>query len=321
MAVYFFYGEEDFNIDLEINKMRSKLNQDFLSMSYQFLDNPEFPVLINALRTIPMMFGRMLVVADIFNYYFSDDYNFDDKELTEIENALNNASEELDIVFVVRIPRGSNKKIDSRRKLTKILSKFSTKEFPQFSIFKTAEIAAWIKSRAKEKDLNIKEDAANLLIEQIGTNLLQFDKELDKLKLIAFPEKTITKKMVEENCTSNQDLFNITNYIMKGEMGKALLEYKQLLDVKYPLEIISAVQTMLRQWIIIKAKSKSPIQEIMKLTGIRSDYRVQKLKEDLRNVSLKDLVRLKENLFNVEYKIKSGQIIDMESEVECAFIR
>ena len=42
MAVYLFYGDEDYNIELEIEKMRSKLNPDFLSMSYQTLDNPDY---------------------------------------------------------------------------------------------------------------------------------------------------------------------------------------------------------------------------------------------------------------------------------------
>ena len=62
MTVYFYYGEEDFNIELEIEKMKSKLNQDFIAMNFQNLDNPEYTELITALRTPPMMFGDMLIV-------------------------------------------------------------------------------------------------------------------------------------------------------------------------------------------------------------------------------------------------------------------
>ena len=80
------------------------------------------------------------------------------------------------------------------------------------------------------KDLSIKDDATELLIEQIGNNLRQFDGELDKLKLIAYPEKTITKKMVEDIAISNQDLFNITEMIIKNQKDKALLEFKKLTD-------------------------------------------------------------------------------------------
>lgn len=321
MAVYFFYGEEDFNIDLELDKMRSKLNPDFLSMSYKSLDNPDFEDLITALRSSPMMFGESLTVIDIYNYFFANGFNFEDKQLDEIEFALENNQEANNIVFIVRIPRNDNKKIDSRRKLFKLLSKFNAKEFTQFSPFKTAELSTWIKNRAKSKDIQIQDDAILILIEQIGTNLRQLDSELDKLKLSAYPEKKVTTKMVEENCIANQDLFHITNYIMKGEKGRAVLEFKKLLNIKYPLEILSALQTMIRQWVIIKAKSSASIQDVMRMSGIRNEYRIQNLKKDLKNISLKDLVCLKENLYDVECKIKSGQSISPEMEVELALIR
>ena len=321
MAVYFFYGEEDYNIEIELNKLRSKLNPDFLSMSYKNLDNPKFDDLINALRVTPMMFGSSLTVIDIERYFSSDDIKFDDKELAEIESSLENVQDNVDIVFVVKIPRDSGKKLDSRRKLYKILSKFNVQEFPQFSPFKQAELSAWIKSKAKEKKLKINDDAITVLIEQIGTNLRQFDGELEKLKLVAYPENNVTKQMVIDNCISNQDLFNITSYIMHGEKGKALLEFRKLTVTKFPLEILSAMQTMIRQWVIIKAKASSSVQEVMKLTGIRNEYRIQNLKKDLKNISVKDLVNLKNNLYEAEYKIKSGLALDIESEVELALIR
>ena len=319
MAVYFFYGEEDFNIDLELSNMRSKLNPDFLSMSCKNLDHPDFEDLITALRSAPMMFGNSLCIINVSNYFFSNDYNFEDSQIDDISNALENNQDGIDIVFIVIIPRDEGRKIDTRRKLFKVLSKYNAKEFQPLSPFKTAEISAWIKNRAKDKKLKINDDAISVLIEQIGTNLRQFDGELEKLKLAAYPENVVTKKMVEDNCISNEDLFNITNYLMRNEKDKAILEYKQLLDKKHPLEIISALQTMIRQWIIVK--SKSSVQEIMALTGIRSDYRVKILKEELKTLSLKDLVKLKENLFDVEYRIKSGKVLDMESEVEIALVR
>jgi hypothetical protein len=59
----------------------------------------------------------------------------------------------------------------------------------------------------------------------------------------------------------------------------------------------------------------------MDITGIRSDYKIKIMKNDLKSVTLKDLVNLKENLYDVEYRIKAGKVLDMESEVEIALIR
>lgn len=321
MAVYFFYGDEDFNIETEIEAMRSKLNPDFIAMSFQCLDNPEYNELITALRTPPMMFGDMLVIINADKYFLSNKNFFEDSELEDIEDALKNNPESLNIVFVVKLPRDENKKLDSRRKLYKILNKFNSKEFPTFKTYKTQEISNWIKQRARKKDLLLKEDAIELLIEQIGNNLRQFDGELDKLKLIAYPEKTVTKKMVEDITISNQDLFNITELIMKNEKDKALLEFKKLTDKKHPLEILAAIQTMLRKWIILKTKSSttSPA-ELSKLTG-QHEFVIKQSLAKLKNTKTSDLVKLKQNLYDAECKIKSAEALDIISEVECALIR
>ena len=321
MAIYFYYGDEDFNLDLEIESMKSKLNQDFIAMNYQSLDNPEYPELITALRTPPMMFGDMLIVINSDKYFLSQKNFFEDKELEDIEDALKNNPESLNIVFVVKLPRDEGKKLDTRRKLYKILSKYNSKEFATFKTYKTAEISAWIKNHAKkQKDLVLNDDAIELLIEQIGNNLRQFDGELDKLKLMAYPQKTVTRKMVEEIAISNQDLFNITEFIMKNEKDKALMEFQKLTDKKHPLEILSAIQTMLRKWIIIKTKSSISTMELSKLTGMH-EFVVKQTLAKLKNTKVSDLVNLKQNLFNVECKIKSAEALDIISEVEVALIR
>ena len=320
MAVYFFYGDEDFNIELEIEDMKSKLNPDFISMSFQVLDNPEYSELSTALRTPPMMFGNMLVVINSEKYFLSNKNFFEDSELEDIEDALKNNPEGLDIVFVVKLPRDENKKLDSRRKLYKILSKYNPKEFPSFKTYKTAEISSWIKLRAKKKGLSLKDDALELLIQHIGNNLREFDGELDKLKLLAYPEKTVTKKMVEEIAISNEDLFNLADLIMVNKKDLALLEFKKLLDKKHPLEILSALQTMIRRWIILKIKSNLSTFELSKLTG-QHEFVVKQTLQKLKNTKVADLVKLQQNLFETEYKLKSAESIDLISEVECAIIR
>ena len=321
MTVYFFYGDEDFNIDAEIDNLRSKLNPDFISMNYQILDNPNYSNLINTLRTPPMMFGDMLIVINSEKYFSSQKNFFDDKELEDIEDALTNNPESLNIVFVCKLVRNENKKLDSRRKLFKILNKFNAKKFPTFKTYKVAEISAWIKNRAKKKDISLKEDAIELLIEFLGNDLRQFDRELDKLKLIAYPEKIVTKKMVEEIAISNQDLFNITELILLNKKDKALLEFKKLIDKKHPLEILAAIQTMLRKWIILKTKSTthSPL-ELSKITGLH-EFIVKQTLAKLKQTTASELVNLKTNLYNAECKIKSAESLDLITEVEIALIR
>ncbi len=318
MAVYFFYGDEDFNIEKEIANLKKGLDKNFLEMSFKTYDNPKFPELISVLRTQPMMFGKMLVVINCLDYFTK---TFDDKQIKEIEGAIEGNGENLDVAFVATLPRDSGKKLDSRKKLFKILAKQNAKECATIPTYKTAELEDWVKKSAKSKSLKINPDAVTALISQVGNNLRQLDGELEKLRLMCYPDKPATKEMVKEICISNEDLFAFSDYLMVGEKDKALLEYRKLLEKKYPLEILSTLQTMLRRWIVIKAKSSelSPF-ELGKLIG-QHEYVVKLTLQKLKKTNLKDLVRMKKNLTEAEYRIKSGQSFDVEDEVENAFMQ
>ena len=318
MAVYFFYGDEDFNIEKEIDKLKKGLDKNFLEMSFKTYDNPKFPDLISVLRSQPMMFGKMLVVINCIDYFTK---TFDDKQIKEIEGAIENNNENLDIAFVAALPRDGGKKLDSRKKFFKILAKQNSKECASIPTYKTAELEDWVKKSAKSKSLKINPDAAAALVSQVGNNLRQLDGELDKLALMCYPDKAATKEMVKDICISNEDLFAFSDFLMAGEKDKALLEYRKLLEKKYPLEILSTLQTMLRRWIVIKAKASelTPF-ELGKLTG-QHEYVVKLAIQKLKKTDLKDLVQLKKNLTNAEFKIKSGQSFNVEEEVENAFMQ
>jgi DNA polymerase-3 subunit delta len=318
MAIYFFYGEEDFDIENEVNKLKKGLDKNFLEMSFKTYDNPKFPDLISILRSQPMMFGKMLIIINCLDYFSKA---FEDKEMKEIEFAIENNNENLDIVFVAQLPRNEGKKLDSLKKFFKLLSKQNSKEFAVIPSYKTAELEARITKMAKEKGLKLDKDGMTSIISQIGNNLRQIDKELEKLKLFAYPKDVVTSQMVREICISNEDLFAFSDFLMENHKDKALLEYRKLLDTHYPLEILSVLQTMMRRWIILKARGKSASpMELSRMTGMH-EYVVKLNLQKLKNTALKDLVRLKQNLTDAEYRIKAGLALDVEKEVENAIFR
>lgn len=319
MSIYFFYGDEDYNIELEINKLKKKLlDKNFASMNFKTADNPKFADLISLLRTQPMMFGTQMIVINCQNYFTK---TFEDNELEEISKALEDNPETLCIIFVALLPRNESKKIDTRKKIYKAITKYATsQEFPTFKSYKTDEISNWINKEAKKLEITVEKDAALTLIEQVGNNLRELAKELEKLKLLAYPEKKITKKMIKEICISNEDLFAFSDLILKGDKAKALLEFRGLLDKKHSLEILSALHTILRKWILIKLKSKEmPLFELSKLTG-QHEFVIKKTLEKMENTPLKDLIKLKQNLIQTEFKIKSGQSVSYIDEIENAFL-
>ncbi len=321
--IYFFYGDEEFNISNEIKKFKEKLDKNFIEMSYKNYSNPKFPDLVAILKTQPMMFGNMLIEINCLSYLSgkSEDKGFDDKQLEQIKDALENCPENLDIIFTAQLPPDSQKKIDKRKKFFKLLSKYNSKEFLQIPSYKTAELETWIKQQAKSKELNLTNEVASEILIQIGSNLRLLDSELEKLKIYA-GKNSVTKQMVNEICVTNEDLFVFADYLGAGDKMKALIEYKKLLVKKHPLEILSVLHTLLHSKIQIKAySSKYSPDEIAKLTNMHP-YRVKIEIQKLKNTSLKTLVKLKQNLTDAEYRLKSGQAtLELDKEVEIAILQ
>jgi DNA polymerase-3 subunit delta len=327
MSVYFFYGDEDYLIDLELKKAKLSLDSNFAGMNFAEYTYDErdkrngigFSDLVPILCSQPMMFGNMIIVINCRNLLSA---SLDDNQLKELADALENNSAGVDIYFIAKFSKDDKtKKPDSRKKIYKILSKYNTKEFATIPTYKTAELTEWINKFAKERGVTVPQDVALTMIESIGNNLRQYNTELGKLQLVAYPETKITKEMIKEICISNEDLFNLTDYLIAGKKGEALSEMRKLLVTKHPLELLAPLQTMIKQWIVLKINSKKMSAfELSKITRLH-EFVVKKTLEKMKNTSIKTLVTLRENLIEAEYKIKTGQSVDVAEELENAIIR
>lgn len=322
--LYFFFGQEEFNIELEIEKQKSKvLDKTFSAANYRIYNNPSFQELVEILQTAPLMFGKVLSVINCEKYFFDikGKVNFDDKELKVLDEVLQNIPDALTVIFVCKIPRDEVKKIDTRRKIYKIISKYSKSvEFPEFKPYQK-EYVAWVQKRVKEKELFASSDTVSFIIERLGTNLRVVDNELEKLKLALYPDKNIKKEDVEKICTSTQDIFLLTDYILLGKRDLALNEYKKLCREKHYLEISAVLQTNFSRLLGLKvdALSMSPI-EISRKTGMH-EFLVKKQLDKIRNVPADRLIKIRKNLLDAEFRIKTGDMQFGDLAIELAILR
>ncbi len=326
--IYFFYGDEEFYISNAVKELKSGLDKEFVEMSYKEFSNPKFPDLIAAVSSQPMMFGKMLIVIDCINYFKNSERNdekssFDDEQLKHLEQILNNCPENLDIVFRAVINPDAQKKttIDKRKKIFKLLSKFETKEFNRFLWYETDKYENWIIHQGNSKDLVVSKDVASMILARVGQNLRMLDVELDKLKTYVGNKKPTTDD-VKLICVNNEDLFTFVDLIVSGNMPKALEEYQKLLMTRHPLQILSSLHTTLHKKIQLKAfaakYSQPQAAQMLKI----HPYKLKIELEEMKNVPLKSLVKLKENLADAEYRIKSGKSdLTPEREVEYALLR
>ena len=321
--LYFFYGQEEFLIELELQKLKSKVvDKAFAATNCRMYDNPKFQELVDILRTPSLMFGNVFAVINCKKYFFDikGKINFDDKELKEIEACIQTMPETLHIAFVCEIDRDSTKKIDTRRKLYKILDKYAqSKEFPEFKSYQK-ELASWIQKQSKSKDIFLSSDVTQFLIERLGTNLRVINNELDKLKLAIYPVKAVKKEDIKNVCNSSEDIFVLTDYILNGEKDKALLEFQKLCTNKHYLEILAVLQTNFSRFASIKVDSvnKTPMEIASK--HHLSEFIVKKQLEKLKKIPMDRITEIRKNLMEAEYRVKTGEMAFYELPVELALL-
>ena len=323
--LYFFFGQEDFNIESELEKLKSKtVDKAFLATNYKALNNPQPNELIEVLRTPPLMFGKTMAVINCEKYFFDtakSKVNFDDNDLKALEETLELIPESLTAVFVCKIERDSTKKVDTRRKLYKIVSKHAqTQEFPEFKSYQK-EYAAWIQKHAKSKDMVIAPDVASFLIERLGTNLRVVDNELEKLKLLIHPEKTVKKEDIKKICTETEDIFLMSDYILAGRRDLAMNEYQKLCAQKHYLEILAVLQTNFSRLISMKIDSANLSAFEISTKTRMPEFLVKKQLDKMRSLSLDELTQIKRNLLEAEYRIKTGEIGFYDLPLELAILK
>ena len=124
MTIFLFHGQEEFLMEKEIKKLKTELlDVSFMSMAYKVFDNPDFNTLLSCLQSAPLMFGNTLSLVFLDKYLTGNKASFDDKQIESIDFALKSVSDAVNIIFVCKIPRDENKKIDTRKKLYKTISK------------------------------------------------------------------------------------------------------------------------------------------------------------------------------------------------------
>lgn len=310
MPAYLYWGEEDFNLENAVNDLRkSVLAEGFSALSHKKLNEPEIRDLIEALQTLPMMFGNLLVEVNAQNLFLRGNKKLDsdDERMKKLFDALENLNERVHLLFICPISRDSGKKVDGTLKITKILQKIGkVQEFPAFKFYEDYKAIDWIVKQAESKSLKISKETATLLLANAGMDLRKLDSELNKINTAIYPRKQITVDDLKEMVSTNENIFLLLELWMKEQKTLAIKELYKLFERNNPLKILATLQTMTGRWLKLKVLSKyNNTFDLAKLVN-SPEFTVKKDLERLKNISEEKLVELRNKAVESEYKIKSG---------------
>ncbi len=326
MPIQFFWGDEDYLIEDAVNKVKKEiLGDDINPLNYKMVDNPPFSLFSETLRTNATMFGDIVIQIKCEKYFLSSikkEQKLDDKQIAQLVSDFNNIPERVHIVLVCPTPRGEKKKPDSRKKIFKELQKITKpQEFPAFKNYEEYKIIPVLSKMASEKELKLGKNEASLLIQTTGASLRDLDSQLEKLKLYAYPDNIVTNDMIKEIAVNNADIMTVADLILKKRYNEALKLISDVLQKEFPLQILALIQTMFSNLVKTKLYSKkhSSYEIASKLN--QNEYVVEKNMEKLKTVSIDEIVRIKINLEEIEFQIKTGVLSDPILAFELALMK
>ena len=288
MNLYLFYGNNKSIINDKINHIINKYNiVDNNIIKYDLEDN-----LDNIIEEASMisLFGDTKLI--LINTTFKEDIDVD--KLEEYLKHYNNTY----IVFI------ANDKVDTRRKLYKLIIKYGTIEEVNND---DNYIRSYIKEYIKDYKMDI-----NYFLSKVSDNLDNIKNELDKLMLYKLEDKNITNSDIDDLVISNieEDIFALTDSVITNNIDKSITLYNKFMDKNYePVYIIGLLGnqfTLLYQVKKLYNMGKSN-NDIASILGVHP-YRVKLAIQNSYYYTEEDLIKYIYKLGNLDKDIKTGNI-------------
>ncbi len=217
-------------------------------------------------------------------------------------------------------------KPDKRLRITKLLQKniqnnnFSTeKSFVLPLPWDINGQRKLVENIAKSLNLKINPQTIDLIVENVGNDSSLIKTELQKISLfskalnknIDNKQQEITSEIVNIMIKNNSfNALEISNLIIKGNIAKAIIEIKHLIDNGEPaLRLISTLTGQSRGWLwvhILDSYGTFDVKEIADLTGIANPKRIFVIRKQIQGKSAETLVAIMKQLLKIEASIKSG---------------
>jgi len=308
MPLLLLYGDNDVDIDGEVGATR----QTFDNADISTFDGKDvaFATLAEACATAGLFNPqRLIMVRDLHERLKATGRSKKDSKPEEISSIFQGISPSTTLLLVSR-------NITAENQLVRLVREAGgNARF--FQAPKKYELSGWIAKRANHHDIRINREAAEVLAELIGANLLMLDSELSKLAMYALDEEPVTASTVESLVGSipQASIFALVDAIATGDRAGALDLLQAHLDqasgtaTDFALYLIRMLARQMRILLQIRlgqeeGKSTGALTTQLKLPRYYADRYFKQSKR----LSVERLRLTFEHLAALEYSLKSSQV-------------
>lgn len=296
--LFLIYGEERFFHDTLLEKIEARHfeNKADRDLNYHIFYGSESSVseILSACLSFPMFTDRKLVVVKEF-----DSLQISDKE--SFLKYINNPQSTTTLVLIA--------------------DKFGTNKFQKEIInqavsircrnLSSGDIYQWSSEKFKSAKIEASKDGIAFLVENIGSNLLRLNLEIDKIKNFLGPDETLTLEKVSKITGFTREV-NVFNF----QKSLAAKNLKSCLKIGYHLleqgESMAAILPMIfiffrRMWVVKQLLEKKHSENsILKMLG-GSSYAYRDIFATHQNFNYQHLHIIFEKILEAEVQLKTSQ--------------
>ena len=284
---YLVSGDDFYLFDKALSMIKNASKIEFEQFNFIIFDDENFSTkaVIDACEILPMGSDKKIVVIKNVSKVFESDIKL-------LKNYLENPVKESILVIL-----DFYNKFQALKNFAEIVDA-KRLDRPLASAIVVNELA----KRGKQ----ISSEALNTLFDYTNGYLTRIMNELDKLVYFDVSETLITKNLVEKMVNKENDyvVFELTEALGKRDVDKALKLLSQMVKEQGVLGLIT---NHFRRLFFISI-SELDNSKLAQLLGVK-EYAIQKQKEQLKNFSKIQLKKIYSILEEVDYKIKSGQML------------
>lgn len=305
MPVYLYWGDDTYRLMQAVQQLRDQvLDPHWAAFNYDRLPPESTVAGLNQAMTPPLGSNARLVWLE---------------ETTLTQHCPEDLWEEVERTLAQLPPTThllltTSNKPDGRLKSTKILKKTAiVREFSQLAPWDEEGILQQVQREAEQRDLALSPAAAQKLAEAVGNDSRRLAMELEKLALFtAGQQDPISPEQVEALVpASAYNSFQLAGSLRKGNLEQALRILTHLLDHNEPaLRILAVLVGQFRTWLWVRLlldQGERDPKVIAQKAEIGNPNRVYFLQKEVGSLESSALLRVMQQLLQLEYQLKQGQ--------------
>ena len=293
-GIYLLYGEEEFDLNRYLEKMKSTFGTLEIGVNFFVLDKTNVGTLADICAAVSFLGASKFVVVK------NSGLNFDTKMLDEID------IEDVTIVF-------AEPSVDKRTTGYKYLTKKAC--VCEFVKLDEKNAVMYVISTLGKYKVKISQSASEYMVSCCGTDKTNLINELKKIVAYLKPEDEVTTEIIDKICvkTLNAKVFDMADLAVAKKHKEALSKLRDLISQKEsPIGISIILFKQIKQMYMIKLL-ESELNKNNRNTNIAEELGIhpfvyRKLSVASQKYKLEELENLIKEFDEYDEGIKSGEM-------------